>query len=134
MPCAAGRGGELKRAFAAWLLVLRVQVDLGGGLRPVRSLDLRVVELAKLGLQEIIVPDVSPALAAAVEREEGREGKGREGNAGGPSWVLAPKRRSIHACRCCCGPSIARPRKGRADAGARPRRVNEPLDACCSTP
>jgi predicted ATP-dependent serine protease len=39
-----------------------LQVDLGGGLRPVRALDLRLAELAKLGLTRIIIPKVGVKL------------------------------------------------------------------------
>jgi predicted ATP-dependent serine protease len=40
-------------------MIETLQVDLGGGLRPVRALDLRLAELAKLGLTRIIIPKVA---------------------------------------------------------------------------
>jgi len=43
------------------------QIDLGGGLRPVKSLDARLAEVAKLGIKTAIIPKVSaPARSAGV--------------------------------------------------------------------
>lgn len=34
------------------------QIDLGGGLRPVKSLDARLAEVAKLGIKSAVIPMV----------------------------------------------------------------------------
>eukprot|EP00967_Tisochrysis_lutea_P028182 scaffold32782_cov16-Tisochrysis_lutea.AAC.1 len=39
-----------------------LQIDLGGGLRPVKSLDTRLAEVAKLGIKSAVIPKVCAAV------------------------------------------------------------------------
>jgi len=43
-----------------------VQIDLGGGLRPVKSLDARLAEVAKLGIKSAVIPKVCHPTCAAI--------------------------------------------------------------------